>query len=81
VGGLPRTRRRRVRDSRNLSSPPVTGPYRVRATTSVKLHGSCTREDGLDRTRPSPGSAAIGFGGGVRAGQGAVTALAEARWW
>ena len=38
----------------------------------MKLHGSCTREDGLDRTRPSPGSAAVGFGGGVWAGQGAV---------
>jgi hypothetical protein len=28
-----------------------------RATASVKLHGPCTGEDGLDRTRPSPGSA------------------------
>ena len=39
-----------------------------RATASVKLHGSCTREDGLDRTRPSPGSAAVGFGLGLWAG-------------
>ena len=31
----------------------------------AKMHGSCTREDGLDRTRPSLGSAAVGLGGGV----------------
>ena len=31
---------------------------------SVKVHGSCTRQDGFDRTRPSPGPAAGGFGGG-----------------
>jgi hypothetical protein len=29
------------------------------------MHGSCTREDGLDRTRPSRDSAAVGLGGGV----------------
>jgi hypothetical protein len=47
------------------------------ATASVKLHGSCTREDGLDTTRPSPGSAAIGLGGGVWAGHGAVPSPVE----
>ena len=49
----------------------------VRTTTSVKMSGACTREDDLDRTRPSPGSAAIGFRGGVWAGQGAVTSPGE----
>ena len=61
-----RTRRRRVFDSRNLSSPSVTAGQPLR----LKLPGSCTREDGLDRTRPSPGSAAVGFGEGVWAGPG-----------
>ena len=42
-GVLPRTRRRSICDSRN--------PPRPSGTASVKLHGSCTREDGLDRTR------------------------------
>ena len=73
VGVLPRTRRRRICDSRNLSSPSVAAGQPL----SVKLHGSCTREDGLDRTRPSLGSAAIGFGGGVWAGQGAVPSPVE----
>ena len=73
MGVLPRTRRRRICDSRNLSSPSVAAGQPL----SVKLHGSCTREDGLDRTRPSPGSAAIGFGGGVWAGQGAVPSPVE----
>ena len=48
AGVLPRTRRRRICDSRNLSSPSVTAGQ----PPSVKLRGSCTREDGLDRTRP-----------------------------
>jgi hypothetical protein len=63
-GGLPRTRRRIIGDSRNLSSPAVTAGQPPR----VKVPGSWTRKDGLDRTRPSPGAAATGFGGG-RGGQ------------
>src|SRR5439155_15026747 len=31
---------------------PVKPSVTVRATASVKVHGSCTRQDGLDRTRP-----------------------------
>jgi hypothetical protein len=61
VGGLPPTRRRSIWDSRNLSRPSVT----VGQPLPAKMHGSCTREDGLDRTRPSRGSAAVGSGGGV----------------
>ena len=61
---LPRTRRRRICDSRNPSSPSVTAGQLL----WVEVNGSCTREDGLDRTRPSPGSAAVGFGGGVWGG-------------
>jgi len=53
---------------------PVKPAGDRRATASVELYGSSTREDGLDRTRPSPGPAAVGFGGGTRVGQGAVTA-------
>lgn len=37
---------------------------RCQGNASVKVHGSCTRQDGLDRTRPSPGPAAAGFAGG-----------------
>lgn len=56
----------------------IPGTCQTRLVTAgqqlrVKLHGSCTREDDLDRTRPSPGSAATGFGGGVWAGPGMVT--------
>jgi len=75
VGALPRTRRRSICDSRNPSRPSVAAP--IGATASVKLRGSCTREDGPDRTRPLPGSAAVGFGGGVWAGQGVATAPVE----
>ncbi len=35
-----------------------------RGNASVKVHDSCTCQNGLDRTRPSPGPAAAGFGGG-----------------
>ena len=56
---------------------PVKPSCGRRATASVKLRGSCTREAGRDRTRPPRRSAAIGFGGGVRAGQGAVTSPVE----
>jgi hypothetical protein len=34
--------------------------------------GSCARQVGLDRTHPSPGPAAAGFGGGVWAAQGGL---------
>ena len=50
----------------SVTPEPVKPVCDRRATASVKLHGLCTREDGLDRTRPSPGSAAVGFGGGLR---------------
>ena len=43
----------------------------------MEVHGSCTRKADLDRTRPSPGTAAVGFGGGVRAGPGAVPVPVE----
>src|SRR6185437_1121759 len=61
---------RKVPDNRGIAS---VLPRTRWATAPVKLLGSCTREDRLDRTRPSQGPAAAGFGGGVRAGQGAVS--------
>jgi hypothetical protein len=70
VSVLPRTRRRRICNSRNPSSPSVTAGQPPR----VKPRRSCTRQDGLDRTRPSPGPAAVGFRGGVWTGHAAVAA-------
>jgi hypothetical protein len=43
----------------------------------VKVGGSCTREADLDRTRPSPSPAAVGFGGRVWARQGADSSPVE----
>jgi hypothetical protein len=72
----PEPRRRRICDSRNPSRPPVTAGQ----PALVKLHGSCTREDGLDRTRPSPGPAAVGFGGGSGQGRARSRRLGSPRW-
>src|SRR6185437_13257480 len=59
------------RGNANVLPEPAVGGYVTPGTRqarlsplgnrSGKLHGSCTREDRLDRTRPSPGPAAAGF--------------------
>jgi hypothetical protein len=78
VGVLPRARRRNICDSRNLSIPSLIAA--MRAAASVELHDSCTSEDGLDRTRPSLGSTAIGSREGLgRARYGHVAG--EVHWW
>ena len=56
---------------------PVKAACDRGAAVSARVHGSYAREDRLDRTRPSPGPAAAGFGEGLgKAERGHVAAPA-----
>ena len=52
-----------------ISVTPGTPSVATGQPGRVAAPGSCIRDDGPDRTRPSPGPATVGFGRGVLAGQ------------